>query len=62
MTCDFSCSWWFLESRTSITEVMYFLLLHRVTGPDGAVAMSSTNELVGTGVASPYRLQPRAGF
>ena len=32
------------------------------TGPDGAVVMSSTKGLVGTGFASRYRLQPRAGF
>ena len=32
------------------------------TGPDGAVAMSSANGLVGTGFASWYQLQPRAGF
>ena len=30
------------------------------TGPDGAVAKSSANGLVGTGFVS--RLQPRAGF
>ena len=30
--------------------------------PDGAVAMSSANGLVGTGFVSRYRLQPRAGF
>ena len=33
-----------------------------ITGPDGAVAMSSANELVGTGFASLYRLQSRAVF
>ena len=32
------------------------------TGPDGAVATSSVNGLVGTGFASRYRLQPRVGF
>ena len=32
------------------------------TGPDGAVVMSLANGLVGTGFASWYRLQPRAGF
>ena len=32
------------------------------TGPNGAVAMSSVNGMVGTGFASRYRLQPRAGF
>ena len=32
------------------------------TGPDGAVANSLANGLVGTGIASQYRLQPRAGF
>ena len=33
-----------------------------LTGPDGAVAMSSANGLVGTGFASLYHLQPRAGI
>ena len=37
-------------------------LIHRKTGPDGAVAISLANGLVGTGFASRYRLQPRAGF
>ena len=32
------------------------------TGSDCAVVMSSANVLVGTGFASRYRLQPRAGF
>ena len=32
------------------------------TGPDGAVAMSSANGQVGTGVASRCWLQPGAGF
>ena len=32
------------------------------TGPDGAVVMSSAYGLVGTGFASRYWLQPRAGF
>ena len=34
----------------------------KTTGPDGAVAMSSANGLLGTGFASQDRLQPRAGF
>ena len=33
-----------------------------VNDPDDAVVMSSANGLVGTGFASWYRLQPRAGF
>ena len=33
-----------------------------LTGPDGAVAMSSANGLIGTGFASRYRLQHREGF
>ena len=33
-----------------------------ICGSDGAVAKSSANGLVGTGNASQYRLQPRAGF
>ena len=32
------------------------------TGPDGAVAKTSANMLVGTGFTSRYRLQHRAGF
>ena len=39
-----------------------YLTLARPTGPDGAVVMSSANGLVGTGFASRYRHQPRAGF
>ena len=31
------------------------------TDTDGTVAMSSANGLVGTGFATRYRLQPRAG-
>ena len=31
---------------------------NNLTGPDGAVAMSSTNGPVGTSFASRYRLQP----
>ena len=38
------------------------LIISQVTGPNGAVVMSSANGLVGTGFASWYRLQPRAGF
>ena len=33
-----------------------------ITGPNSAVVMSSANGLVGTGFASRYRLQCRAGF
>ena len=33
-----------------------------MTVPDGVVAKSSANELVGTGFASRYRLQHRPGF
>ena len=32
------------------------------SGLNGAVIMSSTNGLIGTGFASWYRLQPRTGF
>ena len=35
---------------------------YKITCPDGAVAMLSANGLVGTGFASQYRLQSRAGF
>ena len=47
-------------------EVLHVLrqevVIYAITGPDGAVAMSSTNGLVGTGFASRYRLHPSAGF
>ena len=33
-----------------------------LTGPDGAVTMSSANGLVGTGFVSRYRLQPERVF
>ena len=32
------------------------------TGLNGAVIKPSSNSLVGTGFASQYQLQPRAGF
>ena len=32
-----------------------------ITSPDGTVAKSSANELIGNGLASRYRLQSRAG-
>ena len=35
--------------------------VHLQLPPDGAVVMSSANGLVGTGFASRYQLQPRAG-
>ena len=39
------------------------LHIHDVgTGPDGAVATPSANGLVGTGFASQYQFQLRAGF
>ena len=37
----------------------FYCTMHRL---DGTVVMSSANGLVGTGFASQYRLQPRAGF
>ena len=43
------------NSKRELTKYPY-------TNRDGAVAMSSANGLVGTGFASRYRLQPRAGF
>ena len=45
-------------------NIIYKAMYHfyRSTGPDGAVAKSSANWLVGTGFASWYRFQPRAGF
>ena len=42
-------------------EVVIFVSC-MMTGPNGAVVMSSANGLVGTGFASRYRLQPRVGF
>ena len=39
-----------------------FAANRKETGADGAVVMSLANRLVGTGLASRYRLQSRAGF
>ena len=36
--------------------------VQNMTGPNGAVAKSSINGLVGTGFTHQYQLQPRAGF
>ena len=36
--------------------------MYIIPAPDGTVAKSSANGLVGTGFASWYRFQPRAGF
>ena len=36
--------------------------MYIIPAPDGTVAKSSANGLVGTGFASWYLLQPRAGF
>ena len=36
--------------------------LATITGPNGAVAISSANGLVGTGFASGYRIQPGRVF
>ena len=41
-----------MASRTSV----------RLPNPDGTVALSSANGLVGSGFASRYRLQPRPVF
>ena len=49
-----------VEETTASVSTQEFIAL--TTGPDGAVAVSSANGLVGTGFASRYRLQPRAGF
>ena len=51
------------DTCTSIGHLYHWAMLH----PDlrlvhGTVAMSSANGLVGTGFASQYQLQPRAGF
>ena len=40
-------------------DKIYFVVS---TGPDSAVAKSPANVLVGTGFASRYWLQPRAGL
>ena len=45
-----------------MTINIYLIILHSHIGPDGTVAMSLANGLVGTGFTSQYRLQPRAGF
>ena len=52
--CVLSCMW---DGAHKIT-----LAANRKTGPDGAVAMSSANGLVDTGIASQYQFQPRSGL
>ena len=51
-------SWLRAANDLSVSTVIFCLY----TGPDGAVGVSSGNGLVGTGFATRYRLQPRAGF
>ena len=46
---------------SSVFQLVLMLVIAQ-TGPDGTVAMSSANGVVGTGFASQYQLQPRAGF
>ena len=45
------------EQIYPVSQHIYFY-----ASPDGAVAKSLANGLVGTGFVSRYRLQPRAGF
>ena len=50
-----------LNRLTTFTiSVLFFDMV--VTGPNGTVAMSSANGLVGTEFTSWYWLQPRLGF
>ena len=48
------------QSWVDLSGVLDYLSVG--TGPNGAVAMSPANGLVGTGFASRYRLQPREDF
>ena len=53
--------------KTPLVNTLTFLMIsvklkRWLTSPDGAVAISSANGMVGTGFTSRYRLQPRAGF
>ena len=47
---------------SNVFLVVLMLVVAQATGPDGAVAKSSDNRLVGTGFATRYRLQQRAGL
>ena len=58
--CNKSCGICYLAC--GMMDVKELSLLIGKTGPDGAVAMSLANRMVGTGFVSRYRLQPRAGF
>ena len=49
------------EYRTAQILIPTCSLCLNKIGPDGAMAMSSVNWLVGTGFVSRYRLQPRVG-
>ena len=53
---------WHVISRLRDGACKISLSANRNTGPDSAVAMPSANGFVGTGFASRYRLQSRAGF
>ena len=57
MTIRYLTRW--AEGKTTMRISLIIYEMEMDTGPDGAVAMSSTNGLVGTGFASQYRLQPR---
>ena len=50
-----------VSSRSIVNNIESDSLIDN-TVPDGAVVKSSAKGLVGTGFASGYRLQPRAGF
>ena len=56
MSCRGAAGLYYIPPNTTMNGPKYVELLI------GAVVMSSANGLVGTGFASRYRLQPRAGY
>ena len=51
-----------LDKNTSCNNSLAVQKTRMMTGPDGAMAKSLANGLVGTGFVSRYRLQPIADF
>ena len=52
---------WWTGGSTGRYQI-FTIGMQRYAVDDGAVVMSSANGLVGTGFASRYRFQPKAGF
>ena len=58
--CIYVCLYVYVCMYISMYVCMYVFMY--ISGPDGAVAKSTANGVVGIGFVSRYRLQPKAGF